>query len=216
MSQGTKKKPRIGSWITAGVIVVLLVAMGLGTKVISADEVSQASGNGLDPVAFAKDSYSSVVVDGITDRATEVSEVAQALSTDPAAAAEDFAVGSGPTATYSVTATGIAGERDPKTGYLQINVEGLPDGVSVAMQTGPALLGTALRDATGKATFEMFTNQLDFQSAGDQLNAQMKEQLLDKTDLDALSGKEITVVGAFQPVNPNFLLMTPVSIEVAK
>lgn len=216
MSQGTKKKSHRGAWITSGVIVVLLVAMGtLGTKVINENDVAAATASGLDPQTFVTESYDDVIVAGITERAEDVVTVAEALQADPAQAAKDFAVGSGPTATYSVKLTGIAGELAP-SGYLPITVEGMPEGVGVSVQTGPALLGTALRDATGKATFEMFTNQLDFQGVGDKLNAQMKTELLDKLDIKSLSGQEITVVGAFQPLNPKLLLVMPVSIEVAK
>ena len=205
-------KRHTGRWVIAGLVVVLLVAMGFGTKFVTPLEASKASSTGVDPATFAKDNYDEIA-GKISDRATPLPEVATAMSQDQTAAAKKYAVGSGPSATYSVKFTGTAGKADPETGYLPVTVDGMPDGVGVSVQTGPALLGTALRDASGEVTFPMFTNQLDYQSAGDELNKQMKQKVLSKVDSAALSGSKITVVGAFQPVNPDVLLVMPVSIE---
>ncbi|MCS4276851.1 putative lipoprotein [Mycetocola sp. BIGb0189] len=215
MSHVSTKKSRRGTWILTGSVVVLIGLMALGTRVISTADVAAATADGIDPGTYASEHYRDVVVEGITERAVTLAEVAQALAEDPVAAAKKYAIGEGPTATYSVTVTGVAGER-AANGQLPLTVEGLPEGTTVAVQTGPALMGTALRDATGEIGFAMFTNQLDFQSVGDKLNQQMKTELLDKTDPAGLPGKTVTVTGAFQPLNPSFLLITPVAIEVAQ
>lgn len=203
---------RIGRWVLAGLAVVLLVAMGFGTTVVSPEEASRAAQQGVDPATFAEENYESVAA-GITERAVALPEVATAIEQDQQAAAKKYAVGDGPTATYSVRFSGTAGRVDSETGQLPIKVDGVPGGLEVAVQTGPALLGTALRDATGEVTFPMFTNQLGYQSAGDELNQQMKRRVLADLDPASLAGTEVTVVGAFQSVNPEVLLVMPVKIE---
>jgi predicted lipoprotein len=82
------------------------------------------------------------------------------------------------------------------------------------VQTGPAINGTDLRDATGTITFEQFTNQIDYQNAGSALNKEMKAQVLSKIDNGNLTGKTLSVVGVFQLINPNSWLVTPVRLDV--
>ena len=73
------------------------------------------------------------------------------------------------------------------------------------MQTGPAINGTDLRDATGEIKFGEFKNQIEYQNAGSAINNAMKKQVLAGIDTSALPGKTISVVGAFTLVNPEEL-----------
>ena len=91
---------------------------------------------------------------------------------------------------------------------------GLPDGVGVRLQTGPAINGTDLRDATGLIQFGQFTNQIEYQNAGSALNNEMKKDALAGVDTASLGGKTIKVVGVFRLVNPKNWLVTPVRLEV--
>ena len=82
------------------------------------------------------------------------------------------------------------------------------------MQTGPAINGTDLRDATGEIKFGHFKNQIEYQNAGAAINNAMKEAVLAGIDTKALAGKTVSVVGAFTLVNPKNWLVTPVEITV--
>ena len=82
------------------------------------------------------------------------------------------------------------------------------------VQTGPALNGTDVRDATGTIAFGQFTNQIDYQNAGAALNDEVKKQVLAKIDTAHLTGKTISVIGVFQLVVPNSWLITPVRLDV--
>jgi predicted lipoprotein len=79
---------------------------------------------------------------------------------------------------------------------------------------GPAINGTAVRDATGQISFGQFTNQIDYQNAGSALNDEIKKNVLAKIDTKNLTGKTISIVGAFQYVVPNSWLITPVKVDV--
>lgn len=83
----------------------------------------------------------------------------------------------------------------------------------IRVQTGPAINGTDLRDATGAIAFGQFVNQIDYQNAGSALNKEMKKQVLSKIDASKLAGKTISVVGAFKLINPNNWLVTPVKLD---
>jgi predicted lipoprotein len=113
---------------------------------------------------------------------------------------------------FSTKFTGVVGEG--KSGIYKIAVEGLPDTLTVRVQTGPAINGTELRDATGTIEFGQFTNQIEYQDAGSAINNEMKTEVLSKVDTAALPGKTIAVVGAFKLVNPKSWLLTPVRLDV--
>jgi predicted lipoprotein len=84
----------------------------------------------------------------------------------------------------------------------------------IRVQTGPAIYGTDLRDATGTISFGQFVNQIDYQNAGSALNREMKKQILSKIDTATLAGKTVSIVGAFKLTNPNNWLVTPVKLDV--
>ena len=87
----------------------------------------------------------------------------------------------------SVKFTGVA-VREFRHLYRQ--GERLPKTVIVRVQTGPAINGTDLRDATGSISFEQFTNQIDYQNAGYALNNEMKKQVLAKIDTSKPDGQD--------------------------
>jgi len=86
--------------------------------------------------------------------------------------------------------------------------------LQLRVQTGPALNGTEVRDATGTVAFGQFTNQIDYQDAGSALNNEVKAQALGTLDRDTLTGKKVDVVGVFQLINPSSWLVTPVRLGV--
>jgi predicted lipoprotein len=84
----------------------------------------------------------------------------------------------------------------------------------VRVQTGPAVNGTDLRDATGTIEFGQFTNQIQYQDAGSAINNEMKKTVFAGLDPDQLDGKTATVIGVFKLINPKNWLVTPVKVDV--
>lgn len=200
--------------ITAGLVLVLLVLMLMSTKILTGDAAT-APGT-FSPQSFAEEKFESEIVPDIVGRATDLVTVQEAIDADPAAAAEQYGVvtGSSP-AVYSVKLTGTAGEPQAN-GLMPVQVEGMPEDIQVLVQMGPAINGTAVRDATGQVQFSQFKNQIDFQDVGAELNNQVKDKVLAGVDAASLAGKEVSVVGAFSIVNPAAYIITPVQIEVAQ
>ena len=97
---------------------------------------------------------------------------------------------------------------------LPVTVPGVPADVTVQVQIGPALNGTALRDVTGTVSFNEFTNQLEYQQVATELNNQVRDSVLTGLDPASLTGKTITVTGAFTRVNPTLVSVVPVAFEV--
>ncbi|MER8444916.1 DUF2291 domain-containing protein [Mesorhizobium sp. M1066] len=197
--------------LAGAAIVVLLGAMALDTKVVrigSAGDVRSAVFSAAD---YGKSEFPKVQAD-VEARAADAVTVATAIAKDRATAEKEYGVPAGVGPVISVKFTGVVGEG--KSGIYKVAVEGLPDTLMIRVQTGPAINGTELRDATGKITFGQFTNQIEYQDAGSALNNEMKKEVLAKVDASTLTGKTISVVGAFKLVNPKSWLVTPVRLDV--
>ncbi|MFC7374882.1 DUF2291 family protein [Brachybacterium sp. GCM10030267] len=213
-STGRPASPRkhTGRWVAATLTLIALLVVVLGTKVVPQGEESQAAGpEEFDKATFGAEEFPKVQ-EQITERAVEAPELAAAIAEDPDAAASEHGVEAAGNTVYSTTFTGTVGEGE--AGIYEVDVEGMPQDVTVRIQTGPAINGTDLRDATGSYGFGQFTNQIEYQDAGAALNDEAKKQVLEPVDPTSLPGETVTVTGAFTAINPEGWLVTPVSLEV--
>lgn len=198
-----------GIWI--GVIALVIVGIAAGTRVVSSDDPLAQGSVEFDAATFGAENFSTVQ-EGIIDRAVDIETLSAAIAADPDAAAEEYATKSSGGPVYSVTFSGVVGEG--QSGIYPVTVEGAPEGLLIRVQTGPAINGTELRDATGDIAFGQFKNQIDYQNAASALNEELKTEVLADVDTAALTGKTIKVTGAFTLVNPAGWLVTPVELDV--
>jgi predicted lipoprotein len=202
--------------ILAVVTVGVIAAVASTTRYVSADEdipVSNAVGQGIDPKSWAQDNYASQVVPAIESNAQPWADLVAAITADPDAAGAKYgkkAEGAN-SYSYAVTITGTLAEG--QFGELAIQAEGTPAAVTVGFQVGPAIVGSALRDASGLLTFGMFTNQTDYQQAGEALNTMVKQQVLASFDKTTAVGGTFTIVGAFTWTGDGHASITPISIK---
>ena len=196
--------------IAAGVLVVL-GAMILDTKVVVIGSAEDSRKAAFSPEAFGKAEFPNVQA-GVEQRAVDAPTLAAAIAKDKAAAEKQYGVPANVGTEFSVKFSGVVGEG--KSGIYTIEVADVPDALVVRVQTGPAINGTDLRDATGAITFGQFTNQIEYQNAGSALNNEMKKQVLSAIDNTQLTGKTISVVGVFKLINPKGWLVAPVKLSV--
>jgi predicted lipoprotein len=206
------KTPRAKRIILAVIVVVVLILMALGTKVVGNGSGAAASAGEFSAANYGKTEFPKVQK-AIEKQAVDASTLAEAIAADPTAAGKKYGVPgtTGPELSVKFTGTVSGPAAD---GVYPVTVAGLPTALQIRVQTGPAINGTDLRDATGKIKFGQFTNQIDYQNAGAALNKQMKKSVLNKIDTTSLQGKTVEVVGAFQLINPNGWLVTPVKLSV--
>ena len=198
--------------IAAGLAVVLIVAMALSTKAVKIGSAGDTQVKAFDPAVYGEAQFPKTQA-AIEGRAVSADTLATAIAKDQDAAGKQYGVaGGGIGPEISVKFTGVAGSED--AGIYTVKVPNVPDSVIIRVQTGPAINGTDLRDATGTISFEQFTNQIDYQNAGYAINTAMKKAVLSKVDTAKLTGKTISVVGVFQLINPNGWLVTPVKLDV--
>ncbi|MDO4901080.1 DUF2291 family protein [Actinomyces sp.] len=203
-----------GGVVKAVVAVVILAICFLGTTFMTPKEAEAVlTAGATDPVAYANEHYDSTIA-YINDTATDLAALIEDLQADEEATSEELGKRDGEAAyTFAVTATGTVQEGG--FGQVDLAVDGVPAGVTVSVQTGPAVMGTALRDVTGEVTFDMFENQIDYAQVGLSLNEPLKNGVLADNNLAAMIGQKITVVGALAYSDPAHVVITPISIKAA-
>ncbi|SCD24628.1 DUF2291 family protein [Brucella inopinata] len=205
----TTRPSRAALWSVIAAVVVI-GAIGFDTKVVKIGSDADVRQQVFSPAAYGASEFPKVKA-SIEQRAVDAVEVGNALAADKAAAGKKYGVGS-VNPVIPVKFTGTVEER--KANYNVVKVDGMPEGMVIRVQTGPAVNGTELRDATGEIQFGQFKNQIEYQNAGAALNNEMKKQVLQGVDVDNLNGKTVSVVGVFKVVNPKNWLVTPVELEV--
>jgi predicted lipoprotein len=191
--------------------VVLLGAIAFDTEVVTIGGESDLRQQAFDPDRFGVQEFPRIR-DFVTGKAPDAVQLAEELANDKSAAIASYGTMAGAFPVLPVTFSGTVGEG--KSGIFNVSVDGLPEGTGVRVQTGPAINGTELRDITGDIEFGAFKNQIEYQDAGAGINRAMAAEILADLDREALSGKTITVTGAFTMINPKNWLITPVSFEV--
>jgi predicted lipoprotein len=202
-----KRRPLI---LAAGVLAVIVV-IAFDTTVVRIGSSGDLRQQAFDPDAFGETEFPRIQA-LVIDRAPDAVTLATELDADKQAAIETYGTVAGAFPVLPVAFTGVAGEG--RSGIFGVDIAGLPDGMTVRVQTGPAINGTELRDIPGDIDFGAFTNQIEYQDAGAGINRAMAAETLSDIDRETLSGETISVTGVFTMINAKNWLVTPVSIEV--
>lgn len=196
--------------IAVGVTLLVVAGIALDTKVVKIGSAENAAEQGFSPDSYGTRTFPEVKK-FVSGRAVDAATLYTALKADQAAATQKYGVGS-PMPVFSVSLNAVAGEG--KSGIYPLKVAGLPEDVHVRIQTGPAINGTDLRDASGTIQFGDFKNQIEYQNAGAAINRTMKASVLEPLKGADLNGKTLQVTGVFRLLTPTSWLITPVSLEV--
>lgn len=204
-------RKRVRRYAAIGAVVIAVIAaMALDTKVVKIGSADDAQEQGFSPDSYGQKTFPTIQQD-VESRAVEAKTLADALQTNQQEAVQKYGVGA-PLPVFAVKFSGVV--QAGQMGIFPLKIDGLPADMQVRLQTGPAITGTDLRDANGKIQFGDFTNQIEYQNAGSAINRAMKSAVLDKLDRDALPGKTVQVVGVFRLLNAKNWMVTPVSMEV--
>ncbi len=209
--QSSIAKPKRTKLIIAVVIAAVLGLIAIDTKVVVTGSDEDTRQQAFSADRFAKAKFPAIR-DLVIKRAPEAVKLAQELLADKKAAIEAYGTPGDIGAVMPVKITGVVGEG--RSGIFNLTVDGMPEGIRVRVQTGPAINGTDIRDFPGDIGFSDFKNQIEYQDAGAGLNRAMAAKALSKLDRDALPGKTIEVIGVFKVINPKNWLITPVELKV--
>lgn len=206
-----QRSKRLSSGMIAALCVAVVAGIALDTTVVHIGSQQDVRAKAFSAETFGKDQFPATK-DNVESRAVDAATLFSAIAADKKAAGEKYGVAAGIGPVIPVKFSGTVTER--KANYNSVKIEGLPDDITVRVQTGPAVNGTDLRDATGTISFGQFTNQIEYQDAGSALNNEVKRTVLAGIDPDTLTGKTVSVTGVFKLVNPKSWLVTPVRFEV--
>lgn len=210
-SSTTPNRRAVTKFLLPGAALALLIGAALDTKVVRIGSPEDQRSEAFSAEAYGKKTFP-MLQTAIESAAVDAQTLAAAIAADKAAAGERYGKPGSVGPIFPVKLSGVAGEL--RSGVVTVAVQGLPAGMQVRVQTGPAINGTDVRDATGTISFGQFTNQIEYQDAGAALNDQIKIQVLGDLDRDKLSGKNVEVAGVFQLINPASWLVTPVRMSV--
>ncbi len=144
----SKSPARSYRWILLASGVVLLGAMAFDTTIVKIGSDRDVQVQKFSPEAFGAEQFP-VVRQSVETRAVDAVELSKAIVADKKTAVETYGVATSAGPVIPVKFTGLVGER--KANYNVVAVEGLPPELTVRVQTGPALNGTDLRDATARS-----------------------------------------------------------------
>ena len=203
--------------------LILVIAMGLSTKVVSLTEANSTFRTGTTSLqanpeistSFADKKWPEVVP-YVKKHAIDIVEIDKGIQSDITKVGPKYGHTDGPGNAYAVpvkfTGVGQAMVND----FLPVKVDGLSAAATIYIQMGPALNGTSLRDVTGTVAFEDFVNQLAYQDAATKLNDKVRENILKPFKKGDLVGKKVTITGAMSVTNPTNYIIIPVEIVVGQ
>lgn len=175
-----------------------------------------AGGSGaFDAKTYVEGVWADKVLPAISAKAVDAATLLPAVRKDPAAAAKKYGIAANATGglpTFLIKGSGQITEvdKDSPNGPVTVKV----GAQQVQIVTGPVIIGTALRDGAG-IKFSDFTNQLDYQAVGTQLNNKVKTEVVGPV-ADALTvGKTVAFEGVFTLLTPDTITVVPTKLTVS-
>jgi len=203
-------------------VVIALLAMALpGCKIIKTptaeEKAAETAKSAFDPAAKVEAIWQSQAIPYLQKRAGDLKDVVALAASSPDQAGEKYGnprkQASAPW-TYAVKLSGKVVAADTASRAATIDLDADGDGKADAkVQIGPAVRGTALRDTLEFVNFNEFKNQIEWAQFGKAFNEKINAALLGPLPRDALTGKTVTVTGAFPlPSSGQLPLVTPAEL----
>ena len=204
--------------IRFGLLLAMAVSLA-ACKILPTGETPGGKKAVFDPDKAVADIWQPKVIPYLQGKAGAFAEVAAMAKADPAAAGAKYGnpkkQANSPW-TYAVKLDGkiVAANTESRAATVDVDVDG--DGKADArVQIGPAIRGTALRDALDFVDFNSFTNQIDYAQFGKAFNVHVNKTVLSQLPRENLGGRTAKVLGAFRaPSGQDLPLVAPAEIEI--
>ena len=166
---------------------------------------------------FVDPIWTTKVLPTIQENAHDIAKILPEIRADPNGAGQKYGRREATNPyNYMVKGTGKVVElhTESQAGTAIVEIPGLAE--KVALQIGPVVRGTALRDATGIVSFNQCTNQLDYADVSKEMNHRALQAAFSNVDPASMAGKTVTFFGAFtfDPHSKAPVLITPVKIDL--
>ena len=213
-------RPGRSAWprVVVAIVSVLLAACTvkpIGWQAAAGSGGSQNAGGVFDAKAYVGSIWSSKVMPDFATKSVDAAALLHALATDAAGAQKTYGTEATAGGPFSFMVKGMGR-------VLQAGPDGLavdlapPDGkVDVTINTGPVILGTAIRDAVGFIQFSDFVNQVDFADVSTELNRMVKTTVFASLDVTHAVGQTIDFAGAFTLSDPAAITIVPIRLSLS-
>ena len=206
MGRGILSPYRSGSrgrtlWLPLAVALAGVVAAACTVKPIgwqpSAGTGGGNAGGAFDAKAYVTSIWSSQVLPTFDVKSVDAATLLAALIADPVAAEKKYGNQAADNGPYSFMIKGSGKVLEAGADGLAVDLAP-PDGkADVTINTGPVILGTALRDAVGFIKFGDFTNQIDYAQVSTEMKNEVKTTVFASFDATNALGKTVSFEGAF-------------------
>lgn len=150
-----------------------------------------------DPSAYVDTIWATKV---LPQASSDAVDLAAALATPPAAAPAGSPAGAASSGPRSLLVRGAGVitkvDRQSRVGLAYVDLDPADGRPDAALQIGPVLRGTSLRDAVGFIRFADFSNQIDYARVGSALNDRVLATVLQTLPADLHAGQRVTFTGA--------------------
>ena len=212
-------------WVACAALLLVAVALTSCRFIATADVpalANAAAGHGaapFDPDQSVASIWGPKVIPYFGKKAGLFPQVRELAAKSPDEAGAKFgyrAKSEGTPWTLMVKIDGIvvAANTESRAATIDVDVSGQGKADAV-VQIGPAIRGTAIRDALDFVSFNDFTNQIDFAQFGKAFNTHVYHETLEKLPRESLIGRKVSVLGAYPFVSTaDKPLVTPVDITI--
>lgn len=170
-----------------------------------------------DAEAFVESIWASQILPAAAQDSTDLATVIAAIAADREAAEAQYGQREqGRPASFLVQGEGRVLEVDTssRNGKLMLDLPPFDQQPDVALQIGPVLRGTAVRDAVGFIHFNQFVNQLEYAAVANALNDRVAADVLAPLDPTTLADQMVRFQGAFTLTDPAALVIMPLKLEL--
>lgn len=182
------------------------------------------SGKKFDPVEYVNSIWSSKLIPEFESKSADINAVLNALKKDKKNGIKLYGrirKFGGTSAAFRVKgrAKVLKYDNSSMNGLLILDLIPADGKKDVDLQVGPVIKQTAIRDSVDFITFTNIGNQLQFASLADELNNRIKKEVIKPLDLEHITGKTISFLGAFkleENETVDDIVITPVEIKVIK
>lgn len=213
MNFGTDRKARFAMAAT-------LLALTGACKIVSIEDdraMRDRRSGKVDADAIVTRDWQGRLLPDLTKNAVNLAEIWPAIARDPALAGAEHGrqASEGADWTFVVKGQGrvVSVDDTSRSGTVKVAVPGVGD---VAIQAGPVLVSTALRDAIPSLRFDDFPDQMAFAAVNKALNAKALEAVASNRAM-LRPGAEVSFVGALQMGEPGqAAVVVPVTLAAAR
>jgi predicted lipoprotein len=207
--------------VACGVIVFLCFRPPFVVKPlhpITGSGAATAANTTNDTSSFVEPIWNSKVVPTIVTKSVDAAVLLPEIRANPEAAGEKYGRREATNPfNYMIKGSGKVTQvnTESRAGTMTVELANSTNHETVTLQTGPVVIGTAIRDATGLVSFNQFTNQIDYAAISKEMNSRAIKDALSGKDPARLVGKSVQFFGAFtfDPKSTAPIRITPVKLD---